>query len=323
MLTTTARPAFHQINALQTAGTIWTITPGHPQNDDVQQTGDTETRQLKWMATTASLLLHLSLLLILAAWLLPRNPRPQTPTITTTVGADVGADEMFSVEPSAAESAANDSETDRFFVVTPISTATSTQLAEIKLNYPALGLSDSGTADDGDAEGDGQGSIGFFGMQAVGKSFVFIVDCSGSMHGYRFNRACDELKRALSDLSRTQKFYIVFYNHAAIPMHLPGGRKRLVAASPRIVYRSKRWIEKRQAVGGTFPDQAIYLALSLKPDVIFFLSDGAFSRTARTVAFEANKHKTVIHTIAFQNIGGEPVLKGIAEDNNGRYRFVE
>jgi hypothetical protein len=323
MLTTTIRSAFPKTNALPAAETIRTITTVDPENDDVPQTGGTETRRQRWIATTTSLLIHLSLLLVLAAWLLPRRPQPQTLTITTTMGTDDGADDLLAVEPNAAESAANDSVTDRFFVVTPISTATSTELAEIKLNNPAAGMSDTGTADDGDTEGDGQGSVGFFGTQAVGKSFVFIVDCSGSMHGYRFTRACYELKRALDDLTSKQKFYIIFYNHTTIPLYLPGGRKKLFAASRRYVYGANRWIEKREAGGGTIPDQAIYMALSMKPDVIFFLSDGKFSRTARNVAREANKHGTVIHTIAFQFRGGEPVLKGIAEDNNGRYRFVE
>jgi hypothetical protein len=65
------------------------------------------------------------------------------------------------------------------------------------------------------------------------------------------------------------------------------------------------------------------MALEMKPDVIFFLSDGAFVRTARTVAKEANRHGTIIHTIAFEYDGGQVLLKGIAEDNHGRYRFVK
>jgi uncharacterized protein YegL len=174
-----------------------------------------------------------------------------------------------------------------------------------------------------DGLGGGAGSLKFFGTAETGRSFVFVVDCSGSMQGHRISRALAELKQSLDQLNDKQRFYVILFNEGAIPLFGEDARPELHRATFRIRRRAENWLKSVSAGGPTHPDAAIQMALSLKPDVMYFLTDGQMDRTARTVAQESNKHRTIIHTIGFESNAGEAILKGIATDNGGRYRFVQ
>lgn len=182
----------------------------------------------------------------------------------------------------------------------------------------------------------GDGEVGFFGTKAKGKSFVFIVDCSGSMTQptpkihprlnipiTRFMRARQELYLSLGQLSRGQTFYIFFYNHETYPHFFPTPAQSLVAANPDMLGLSRTWIQKINPGGGTDPRTAFKMALALRPDVIFFLTDGIIPPVTRMVAKENNKSRTRIHTIAFGTNDRDGILQGIAADNQGRFRSVD
>lgn len=294
------------------------VIPSQGVEDEVTVDG-VENRQLRWIRLVGSLLLHASLLLVLAAWLLPRPSLDRVAVIETTMGSEDGAEQALDIAATESlDSAQSDRPSERLFVVTASSAAS----VEPSDELPA-GLVAGINGENGNSSGHGDGRVGFFGVNAEGMSFVFVVDYSGSMQGYRFSRARTELIRALGDFQPHQKFFVIFYNHRAEPMYVPGKRIQLVSASQSTLRRTRRWINKQNAHGGTYPDVALEMALEMKPDVIFFLSDGEFPRTARTVAKEANKHGTIIHTIAFEFDGGQVLLKGIADDNHGRYRFVK
>src|SRR6185369_8524161 len=57
----------------------------------------------------------------------------------------------------------------------------------------------------------------FFGLEATGNKFVYVLDRSDSMgenHEARMKAAKDELLNSLKDLDQRQQFYIIFYNEA-------------------------------------------------------------------------------------------------------------
>src|SRR5262245_18159127 len=107
---------------------------------------------------------------------------------------------------------------------TPFETASAAELVGIAqqanelagLNELArLGREGSDEGDGGEGGGSGGGSgtgrgrgsgpgvglgAGFFGSKGKGKSFVYVVDCSGSMYGERFRRAKTELVRSINKL---------------------------------------------------------------------------------------------------------------------------
>ena len=169
------------------------------------------------------------------------------------------------------------------------------------------------------AGGVGTGGASFFGLEARGAKFVFVVDRSGSMTGAKLDAAKAELIRAVQGLRRAMKFYVIFFHRT----HEPMPAKELVRATEAAKRKHLAWVRQISAAGDTDPTSAMMLALSLKPDVVWLLSDGIFDRAAADVIRNANAdRRTQIHTIAFYSREGERVLRRIAQENHGRYRFV-
>jgi hypothetical protein len=136
-------------------------------------------------------------------------------------------------------------------------------------------------------------------------------------------RAREELIRAIGELKQYQKFFIFLYNDNTYPLLELESDSDLVIATREKRKQAVRWVEAREAGGGTQPQQSFLRALAMKPDVIFFLTDGEIPEETRDLVKEANRGETVIHTTGFQTQGGEEILKGIAHDNHGRYRHVD
>ena len=114
----------------------------------------------------------------------------------------------------------------------------------------------------------------FFGIRARGQFFVYVVDCSGSMiDDDRMPRATIELRRSVFGLREPQRFEVIFYNHESIPM--PGGPIPR-PADQQSKEQLRSFLRLVDPDGGTDPRLAVKQALSLRPDAVFLLSDGAF-----------------------------------------------
>ncbi|MGE3316846.1 MAG: VWA domain-containing protein [Planctomycetaceae bacterium] len=174
----------------------------------------------------------------------------------------------------------------------------------------------------GKGSGRGGPSVGFFGTKEAGAKFVFVVDGSGSMQGARFERALAELRKSIKDLKSWQKFSIIFFNDIPVPLYHPNGEAKLYASTSAQRVKANKWMKQIQPDGGTEPTEALKQALAMQPDVIFFLTDGEIPEETRAITMEANRYRTIVHTIAFESRDGEEMLKGIAKDNGGRYRYV-
>jgi hypothetical protein len=189
----------------------------------------------------------------------------------------------------------------------------------------AMGIGAGGTGDGGEGGGRAPGlGAGFFGAKGAGKSFVYVVDMSGSMKGERFRRALSELIRSINKLSPEQSFYVIFFNDKMLPMFEPQPARGLLAATPGNKTRATRWIRGRKPSSTTDPNAALQKALGMKPEVIFLLTDGELDDPAavRNMIRQENKTGVVIHTIAFENEDGATTLETIAGENNGTFRFV-
>lgn len=157
----------------------------------------------------------------------------------------------------------------------------------------------------------------FFGIRARGQFFVYVVDCSGSMiDDDRMPRATIELRRSVFGLREPQRFEVIFYNHESIPM--PGGPiPRTADEQSKDQLRS--FLRLVDPDGGTDPRLAVKQALSLRPDAVFLLSDGAFPDGAVAEITRSNKRKIPIHCIDLAGGLAGDHLKRIARDNNGQY----
>lgn len=170
--------------------------------------------------------------------------------------------------------------------------------------------------------GSGGGSE-FFGVKAKGRTFVYVVDRSGSMDGAPFAKAREELLRSLDNLSSRQTFYVIFFDDQSYPMFSPGqAETAALRATSRNVDRVRQWADSLIGGGGTDPQASLLHALELQPDAIYLLSDGQFEAGIVDDVSRHNHGRVVISTIAFMNKIGEPLLKQLAHKNGGAYRFV-
>jgi hypothetical protein len=188
-----------------------------------------------------------------------------------------------------------------------------------------IGLSGGGQAK-GDwngvslAGGGGGGGGQFFGLEARGSKFVYVLDHSGSMGEMKKLETLKiELAESVRSLKGNCKFFMIFYDHNYIKMESPD----LVAATKENKEKYLAWAETMRSGGGTDPTEAMKEALALKPDAIWLLSDGLFpERVADAIKAANPEAKVQIHTIAFFEDSGKEVLSRIAEENRGKYRFI-
>lgn len=189
----------------------------------------------------------------------------------------------------------------------------------------------------GTAKGAGDGNVGFFGTHARGRSFAFIVDCSGSMGAYfdaetsedggsakprsRLERAKVELLEALRAMKEDQSFSLVFYDQGSYWMSDLPDDPRMITATRENIQLATAWIKRQTTRGGTDPRDALERSLSLNPDVVFLLTDGQIPPETREVVAKHNKSGAVVHTTCIGAIEN-PILQLISDDHRGVFRPV-
>ena len=160
--------------------------------------------------------------------------------------------------------------------------------------------------------------VSFFGTAAKGKRFVFIIDKSGSMTGRNFRKAKNEIMRTLRSLPADARFMIYFFSSGTEKMPA----NALMAAVPKNIDWAIQWVGGRSSGGGTMPSGAIRAAFDDKPDTIWLLTDGQMEGDPAGQIRAKNKGKNIrVNTLCFPG-GDDQLLKRIAKENGGTYRFV-
>lgn len=172
----------------------------------------------------------------------------------------------------------------------------------------------------------------FFGIQATGKNFVFIVDSSGSMTGARWKNAVRELQNSLESLQENQRFYVIFFDHQThlmfqgrVDRFRRSRSLKMVHATEDNLTRVNKWLRRVDLGKRTRPRVSFDYGLALNPDAIFFLTDGEFNDGTYEylMGFAAqNSTLPTIHTVAFGNEFAGKALEEIADKFRGKYRFV-
>jgi len=156
----------------------------------------------------------------------------------------------------------------------------------------------------------------FFGIRAQGQFFVYVVDCSGSMlDDDRLVRAKGELRQSINRLQYPQRFHVIFYNDHPLPMLGDLPRSADLTAK----YQMSQWLRLIVPDGGTEPRGAMSMALSLRPDAVFLLSDGAFPDGAVESIAGRNPRKIPIHCIDLSGGLAGDQLARIARESGGQY----
>lgn len=192
------------------------------------------------------------------------------------------------------------------------------------LSIVGIGTS-SGTGSQMLGLGGGGGEPGptFFGLgggKAKGaKRIVYVVDRSGSMMT-TFQAVRRELQASIQRLRMTQRFHVVFFNSGQPTENPP---KRLVPATQSQKGAAFEFLDSIYAEGNTDPIPAMKRALAVKPDLIYFLTDGDFDPALIEKLHEWNHGKQVrIFTLAYVSETGRVLLEQIARENNGEFRFI-
>lgn len=171
--------------------------------------------------------------------------------------------------------------------------------------------------------GAGGGAASFFGAEARGTRFAYVVDVSGSM-GYdnKIETLKRELARSVDALLENAHFFIVAFSTDATPL---GGKREWTEASDSGKTWGRRAIATLGANGGTNPSPAfsIVFALRPKPDAIYFMTDGLFDESVALELLRLNAEWRIpIHCISFVSKEAEALMRRIATDSGGTYTHV-
>jgi hypothetical protein len=172
------------------------------------------------------------------------------------------------------------------------------------------------------------GGTSFFGHQATGRRFLYVLDASGSMYDYNaISVAKAELLASLAQLDENQQFQVIFYNERCYPMSVSGRKDQLFWGTEVNRTLASQFIRNVDPDGGTVHLDAILMALSYAPDVIFFLTDAG-----EPVLYAAdldkikrrNNGRSTIFTVEFgkgASLRTDNFLKKLARDNDGSYAY--
>lgn len=245
----------------------------------------------------------------------------------------------------------------------PNAGATSSQQATANLNLPlpgmaqqpaiaggglptqlqAMGLPGEGTSGKASTGGSGTGELttgrgkagwgkgvqtGVFGVNGTGSTFVYVFDRSGSMEGRPLAAAKKELIASLEHLGTGHQFQIIFYNQAPTIFSSRGSPSAsLVFADKPNKLAAADFTRGIVSAGATRHMEALSVALGLKPDVIFFLTDAEDPKLSET---ELNQIRRMnrgasINCVEFGSgpaQGGDNFLRKLARQNDGEHVYV-
>jgi hypothetical protein len=177
---------------------------------------------------------------------------------------------------------------------------------------------------------DGKARTSMFGVEGVGYKFVYVIDRSGSMGGdgnATLKAAKAELLASIKKLESMHAFQIVFYNERPATFN-PKGNGLAVFANDRNRDLAERFLDSISAKGGTEHEAALRIALKLKPDVIFWLTDADRPKLDDAQVERINRLAagTVIHAIEFgpgAQKEKDNFLEKIAAANAGEHLYVD
>ncbi len=303
-------------------------------------------------AGAMSLFFHLSVLLLLAWFWQPiqrgtgdNGERPVGIAVATSSTAGRDYFLVEATEPSsssAGESASNadvtggtqaESPLDVGNLLSGLEAMPGESTGDLNDKTGTLGLGES-DVDIGSSNNIPKATTTVFGVTGSGTRFVYVFDRSDSMNGYGgkpLSTAKRELINSLKSLEQVHQFQIVFYNDS--PTYFRG----TVGNTPKMLYgdaTSKQdataFVRSMFATGGTEHANAIRMALSMGPDVIFFLTDAADppmkASQLQQISDRAVRNGTTIHCIEF---GAGPAsgdggwIKELATETSGQYRYID
>ncbi|MEZ6083455.1 MAG: VWA domain-containing protein [Phycisphaerae bacterium] len=277
----------------------------------------------------ASLGVHLILFTIMIAlpWIQESIGGTKSPLVATTDLNDAPKRVKFAMTPVESPFAKMQRNQEKPSRITPDQQGTLRELSSTNksdLSIVGIGTGGGEFSKYGLNMGGGQAGPQFFGLGGEARSarrIIYVVDRSGSMIGV-FDDLRKELKRSIDGLRKSQKYHVIFYSTDP-PVEAPPSR--LVNAIRASKSRTFDFIDQVTPEGMTQPIEAMRRAFRLKPDLIYFLSDGDIpeAELLKENLTQWNRDESVrIFTISYVSAAGRQLLEEIARMHNGQFRFV-
>lgn len=180
--------------------------------------------------------------------------------------------------------------------------------------------------------GGGEGKTSFFGLEAEGSRFAYIVDRSSSMRGPKMTTLKAELIESITSIVETGQFVVVFYSDGPTPL---GGSGSWREASRDEKATARREIANVPAGGSTRPLDAFRLVLGggqARPDAIYLMSDGEFTEenVPGEISAMNRRYRIPVHCVLFETQTGrtdqsqvEQDMRLIARQSGGRFVKVD
>lgn len=157
----------------------------------------------------------------------------------------------------------------------------------------------------------------FFGVRSAGRRFVFLIDASSSMQDGKDAAARRELVESVKRMTKGMELEVMFFTDRVTRVF---GKFQSIQDRNRIISEIEN---ANPFMGGTPVMPALRQALRMQPDAIFLLTDGNFYEgDISGEATALNNDDIPINTIAFVNRTMESVLKKVAAESGGDYRYV-
>ena len=170
--------------------------------------------------------------------------------------------------------------------------------------------------------------VSLFGVKAEGSKFVYVLDRSGSTDGKLLAAAKAEILASIEMIDDVHQFQLVVYNERpkAFNPAGPGGQLAFGTEASRAAV--KKFLGTIEAEGGTDHMAALSLAIRIRPDVIFLLTDGDKPLlTAQELArIDRVGPGIMIHSIQFGDgpqRGDRGWMGKLAQQSGGQYRYVD
>jgi Mg-chelatase subunit ChlD len=171
------------------------------------------------------------------------------------------------------------------------------------------------------------------GIDAKGSKIVYVFDHSGSMgvpENKPLDRAKAELLASIDALSDVQQFYIIFYNQEQRVFRIDPTGGRLIFGTDHNKKLARQFVDSIHAEGATKHADALAMALGLRPDVIFLLTDGDppddITKDELARLDRLNGSGTVINVIQISPPLGEGqsnLLETLAKRTGGQHVYVD
>ncbi len=323
------------------------------------------TRNSKISAILVAVVVHLVIaaLLILAKVALPPNKPPQ---IIGTAAPNENAEDMENVKMEKQQVQPTAQSASTQMQVTTAFSASSFAVPEFdstNMTFEPLGMGDSFGPSMSFAGDDSGSMVSFFGSKSSATKVVFVVDASASMKSTgkngrtKFSLMQEELTRTVKSLPPGVEFQILFFSGPSWfvgewdkkttpkdwQRHAGGGNFweykggdpenwpefKYLKATPSTIRRVAKMIEETPMVGGTDWRDPLKMAMTMEPDVIYFMTDGAVGKhpdkkpvVDDVLDFNRTKSKAKINSICFMVLKAYENLKELADKTRGEFTLV-